>query len=126
MFLVIIAFPISILVWATAIHFFYTRIFHRKKDVYEELFYFAAACSVLGIALGTIMSVIPGIIGQILQWITVAYPILLMMIGVAAITKLKWWESLIAVTIGYGLSYSIILCSPYLIYSLSGAVQRVY
>src|SRR5690349_19072699 len=49
LFVVVIAMPISVLVWVVCINLFYTRMFHRKRDHFEEMLYLTAAIYILAL-----------------------------------------------------------------------------
>ncbi len=107
--------PIVFIFFIFCIHTFYQRFFGRKKYYDEELLYLAVGIFVPFVIVGFLTMYIP-VVGRALSWIALAYPVILTVIAVAAITKLKIWQSaivvfsgLIAATIGYFIIPALIL-----------------
>ncbi len=107
--------PIVFLFFVFCIHTFYQRFFGRKKFYDEELLYLAVGIFVPFVIVGFLATYIP-VFGEVLSWAVLAYPIILTVIAVTAITKLKIWQSaivvfsgLIVATIGYFIIPALIL-----------------
>ncbi len=107
--------PIVFLFFVFCMHAFYQRLFGKKKYYDEEMLYLSVGTFVPFVLVGFLTTYIP-VIGGVLSWIALAYPVILTVIAITAITKLKTWQSAIVVfsslvlaTIGYFIIPAIIL-----------------
>ena len=116
--------PITFLVFVFFTHLFYQRLFHRKKDYQAEFLYLTVGISVPFVVIGSIVPVVPQI-GTTLAWISLLYPIILMIIAVRAITKLYVWQATVTVFLGLFFSVLGFLCLPVFFFSMMNAVPGV-
>ncbi len=113
--------PITFFVFVFFIHMFYQRLFHRKKDYHAEFLYLAVGIFVPFVAIGSIVPMVPQV-GTTLAWISLLYPIILMIIAVSTITKLKAWQSTVTVFLGLFFATLGFLCLPAFFFSMMNAV----
>ncbi len=107
--------PIVFLFFVFCMHNFYQKFFGKKKYYDEEMLYLSVGIFAPFVLAGFLVTYIP-VVGGVLSWIALVYPVILTVIAVTAITKLKIWQSVIVVfsslvlaTIGYFVIPALIL-----------------
>ena len=114
-------FPIVFLVFVFFTHLFYQRLFRRKKDYYSEFLYLFIGIFVPLSAIHFLVGLIPNI-GPTLSNIIWAYLFVLIVIAVKAVSKLKVWQSIVTVFLGFLFASLGFLCIPAFLLSMMNAV----
>jgi hypothetical protein len=104
--------PIAFLFMVFCIHFLYQRLFHRKKDHYDEILYLAVAIFVPFGILPEFISLIPALNVSWLTFVFIIYQVLLLIIAVKAITNLRVWQASVVVVLGVIVGAAGFICIP--------------
>jgi hypothetical protein len=117
--------PIVVLFSVFCIHLLYQRLFGRKKDLYSELLYLIVGVFVPFVLISIFVNHIP-VVGEMLYWVVLAYPLILTIIAVKTITKLKVWQSIVIVFLGSVVAVISYFIFPILITSIMYSTSRMF
>jgi len=125
---VVLALPIAIIIFTSAMHFAYQRIFKRKQYLYDKLVYATVAILLpiqfLFVPLSTILFPVLSVsVNSILNYIIFLYQIVLLVIAFKSITNLKYWQSIATVLISIVVAGLVFLCTIPFLFSLLGGVN---
>ncbi len=114
--------PIVVIFSVFCLHMFYQKFFGRKKYYHEELLYLIVGIFVPFVVASILATYIP-VVGEVLSWIVLAYPVILTVIAVKAITRLKIWQSVIVVFCGLVVAIIGYVVIPILILNLMSSTR---
>lgn len=120
----ILAVPFATLTWATSIHFCYQKLFKQSKDLLLELIYALTCIGVVFLILNTALVHIPQV-GEVMGYLTGVHAFLLAVLAVSSITKLKIWQSVMAVTLGTILGICVTVFGLMFFFILSDVNARI-
>ena len=116
----VLALPLSIVLFTSAMHFVHQRIFQRNQYLYENLMYINVAIllplQMIYMPVWTILlSTSLAAINTILYYVILFYQILLLVIAVKTIINLKYWQAVVTVFISIIFASLTFLCAiPFL------------
>jgi hypothetical protein len=125
---IVLALPLSVVLFTSAIHFIHQRIFKRKQYLYEKLMYINVAIllpiQIIYTPIWTILLETSWTnISEVLSYAVLLYQIVLLVIAVKTITNLKYWQAVITVFISIIFASLVFLCTIPFILSMIGGVS---
>lgn len=126
---VMLALPLSVVLFTSAIHFVNQRIFKQKQYLYEKLMYINVAILLPIQMIYTPIWAILALrswttINSVLSYVVLLYQIVLLVIAVKTLTNLKYWQAVITVFISMIIASLVFLCTIPFILSMLGGVNR--
>lgn len=92
--------PLSVILFASAMHFVYQRAFHRKAYLYDKILYMTVSVLFPIFFIFTLLSLfVPENIFLLLAYILFFYLVALLTIGMKTLAKIEYWQALVCVTL---------------------------
>lgn len=124
MLLLFMLFPLVFLVFVFGIHLVSQKVFHRKKNHYNQLLYLMTAIFVPFTIVDLFVGYLPNV-GVYLHGVIVFYMVALMVVAVKTIVKLRAWESIVTILLALLLAAGGMVCIPIFVLSLIGVLPRL-
>lgn len=126
----ILVIPLTIILFTSAMHFVYQRMFKRKQFIYDKLIYLNTAILLsiqfLFVPLSTLFLPVSTVtINSILSYGILLYQFILITIAFKSISNLKYWQASITVVISILAAGITLLCTIPFVLSMMGGVNTI-
>lgn len=124
----VIFLPIIFLFYVFSVNLVYMRVFHRRRNIYNELLYLMTSILLITIVFSSMFSFLPRtpIIFDYISFLPFLYGFILIIITVHAVGKMKFWQATVTVFLSTVLAVAGFLCIPAFIGSLMNTVPQVF
>lgn len=105
----LIAAPLLFIFFSYFLNFIYKKMFNRKKDCHEAIYYLSILIFVPLSFVTAVLRFFPSVVTWV-SWIILGYQLLLLIIAVKAITHLKVWQAVVSVLVSLPLTFFAFIC----------------
>src|SRR5258706_740296 len=117
--------PLVVILFTSAMHFTYQRVFHRKEYLYDNLLYITFSILLpLQFIFVPLALFLPEKVSLVLIYVLLLYQIALLVMALKAIAKLEYWQALFTVFISVIVGILVFFCTLPLIISAIGEVKN--
>ncbi len=119
----LLACPLLIALVPSATHFMLQRVFHRKEYLYNKVVYIYTAVFVIFQLIVNLAFFLPTSIASALNYLLIAYQIVLFVIAIKAIANIKYWQAVVTILVSVAVGLIILICTLPVVTSLLSSVS---
>ncbi len=120
----LIAVPLLFIFFSYFLNFIYKKMFNRKKDCHEEVYYLSILIFIPLFFATAVLRFFPPVVMWV-TWIILGYQLILLVIAVKTLTHLKAWQALVSVLVSLPLTLFAFICFAAWIPSLMDSTSNL-